>query len=181
MSIYNYNYKDINGKDVYLEDFKGKTLMIVNIASKCGFTPQLEDLQRLYLKYKDSGLEIIGFPSNEYLEQSPGSNNDLQTFCKLNYGVTFNLSEKIEVKGVNAHPLFTYLTANCPFMGFDENNFNDKILKSIISEKYPENLVGSSIKWNFTKFLISKNGGAIKRYEPRIEPMDMEDDIKAYL
>lgn len=181
MSIYNYNYKSIDGKDVSLEDFKGKTLLLVNIASKCGFTPQLEDLQKLYLKYKDSGLEIIGFPSNEYLEQSPGSNNELQNFCKLNYGVTFNLSEKIEVKGRNAHPIFSYLTESCPFEGFDESNFNDKMLKSIISEKYPENLIGSGIKWNFTKFLVSKGGNSIKRYEPKVDPMEMEEDIKSFL
>lgn len=181
MSIYNYSYKSIDGKDVSLEEFKGKALIIVNIASKCGFTPQLEDLQELYLKYKENGLEIIGFPSNEYLEQSPENNNELENFCKLNYGVTFNLSEKTNVKGVNANPLFSYLTETCPFEGFDENNFNDKMLKSIISEKYPENLIDSSIKWNFTKFLVSKDGKTIKRYEPKIEPMEMEEDIKKFL
>lgn len=181
MSIYNYGYKSIDGQEVALEKFKGKTLLLVNIASKCAYTPQLEDLQKLYLKYKYMGLEIIGFPSNEFAEQSPGSNNELQNFCKVNYGVTFNLSEKIEVKGRNSHPIFSYLTETCSFKGFNENNFNDKILKAMISEKYPENLLGSSVKWNFTKFLISKGGNSIKRFEPSIYPMDMEEEIRSFL
>lgn len=181
MSIYNYSYKSIDGQEVSLENFKGKTLLLVNIASKCAYTPQLEDLQKLYSEYKYMGLEIIGFPSNEFAEQSPGSNNDLQSFCKVNYGVTFNLSEKIEVKGRNAHPIFSYLTEMCDFKGFDENNFNDKILKAMISEKAPGNLVGDSVKWNFTKFLISKGGNSIKRFEPSIYPMDMEEEIRSFL
>lgn len=181
MNIYDYKFINIDGKDLSLEDYKGKALLIVNIASKCGFTPQLEDLQKIYNEYNSQGLEIIGFPCNQFKEQSPGSNSDLNNFCKLNYGVTFTLSEKIDVKGINAHPLFTYLVGQAPFNGFDMNNFSDKLIHSIITESSPESLVDNSVKWNFTKFLIGKDGTVLNRFEPRIEPLDILPDIKEAL
>lgn len=181
MSIYDYKYESIDGKEVSFEEYKNKPLIVVNIASKCGFTPQLEDLQKIYLKYKEQGLEIVGFPCNQFMEQSPESNSDFQNICKLNYGVTFKLSEKVDVRGAEAHPLFSYLTSECKFEGFDENNINDKMLKSIISEKYTENLVGDAVKWNFTKFLVNKDGNVVKRYEPKVGPMDMVEDIEKLL
>lgn len=181
MNIYDYKYQSIDGKEVSFEEYENKPLIIVNIASKCGFTPQLEDLQKIYLKYKEQGLEIVGFPCNQFMEQSPEGNSDLQKFCKLNYGVTFKLSEKVDVRGAEAHPLFSYLISQCGFEGFDNNNLNDKMLKSIISEKYPENLVGDAVKWNFTKFLVDKEGNVIRRYEPKVEPMDMVQDIEKLL
>lgn len=181
MDIYNYKFKDIDGNTVSLEEYKGKTLLIVNIASKCGFTPQLEDLQKIYIKYREQGLEILGFPCNQFAEQSPGSNSDLNTFCKLNYGVTFKLSEKIDVRGSNAEEIFTHLTTACPFKGFNKDNISDKIIYSVIKEKTPEHLVGDSIKWNFTKFLVDKEGNAIKRFEPSVEPLDMVEDIEKIL
>ncbi len=181
MNIYDYKYKEISGKEVLLEDYRNKAMVIVNIASKCGFTPQLEDLQKIYEKYKEQGLEIIGFPCNQFSEQSPGSNSDLNTFCKRNYGVTFNLSEKIDVRGSNSHPLFNYLTEKCPFKGFNKENITEKMLYSITEENYPEYLVGDSIKWNFTKFLVDKNGNVVKRYESHIEPLDMIKDIEELL
>ena len=173
--------KDISGKERSLEEFKGKVLLIVNIASKCGFTPQLEGLQKIYDEYKNQGLEIIGFPCNQFDNQTPENNNDLNKFCQLNYGVNFNLSEKIDVRGENADPIFTYLVNECPFKGFDKDNATDKLLYSITQENYPEYLIGNSIKWNFTKFLIDKEGKVINRYESRIEPIDIAKDIKGLL
>ena len=181
MSVYDYKFKTVDGEDNSLENYKGKALLIVNIASKCGFTPQLEDLQKIYDKYKDRGFEIIGFPCNQFANQAPGSNSELSDFCKLNYGVTFKLSEKIEVRGSNADPFFTYLTSKCPFKGFNQDNPSDRIVYSVLKERSPEYLVGDSIKWNFTKFLIDKDGNPVKRFEPSVEPSDIVDDIENLL
>lgn len=181
MSIYNYKFKDISGKEVSLEEYKGKVLLIVNIASKCGFTPQLEGLQKLYDEYKNKGFEIIGFPCNQFDNQTPENNSDLNKFCQLNYGVNFSLSEKVDVRGEKADPIFSYLVSKCPFKGFDKENVTDKLLYSITEENYPEYLIGDSIKWNFTKFLIDKEGKVINRYESRIEPLDIAKDIKGLL
>lgn len=181
MNIYDYKFIDINGKEVSLEEYNNKVLLIVNIASKCGFTPQLEDLEKLYKKYNDYGFEILGFPCDQFANQAPGSNADLNNFCKLNYGVTFKLSEKVEVRGGDTHPIFNYLISKCPFEGFDKENISSRMIYSVLEENYPEYLVGDSIKWNFTKFLIDRNGNAIKRFEPSVEPMDMVEDIEKTL
>ncbi|NLM35269.1 MAG: glutathione peroxidase [Clostridiales bacterium] len=181
MSIYDFTVKDISGNDVSLANYKGKVLIIANTASKCGFTPQYKDLQKLYEKYKDEGLEILGFPCNQFDGQEPGSNTEIKTFCEVNYGVTFKIFDKIDVNGANADPLFKYLVAQAPFKGFDKSSPMGKLLYSVIAEKYPENLVGDAIKWNFTKFLISKDGKYIKRFEPTTDPLDMEDEIKKLL
>lgn len=178
MNIYDYKFIDIDGKEVALKDYKGKVILIINIASKCGFTPQLEDLEKVYQKYNKDGLEVIGFPCNQFLSQSPENNHDLNKFCKLNYGVTFKLSEKVEVNGVNAHPVFEYLTKAFPFKGFNKENSSVKIVYSVLEEHYPEYLVGDSVKWNFTKFLIDREGNPVKRYEPDVEPMEMIGDIE---
>ncbi|WP_139906139.1 glutathione peroxidase [Clostridium thermarum] len=181
MSIYDFSAKTIEGQEVSLENFKGKVLIIANTASKCGFTPQYADLQKLYEKYKDQGLEILAFPCNQFGEQEPGSNSEVKTFCQINYGVDFQVFEKVDVKGAEAHPLFKYLTVEAPFKGFDKSTPMGKILYNVLSEKYPENLVGDSIKWNFTKFLIDREGKVVKRFEPTSEPFDMEEDIKKLL
>lgn len=181
MNIYDFSARDISGREVSLDNYKGKVLLIANTASKCGFTPQYKDLQKLYEKYKNQGLEIVGFPCNQFDGQEPGSNDEVKTFCEVNYGVTFKIFEKIDVNGVDAHPIFKYLVAQAPFEGFDKTTPMGKILYSVISEKYPENLVGDAIKWNFTKFLISRDGQYIRRYEPTTDPLDMEEDIKKLL
>lgn len=181
MNIYDYKFTDINKHAASFENYQGKVLLIVNIASKCGFTPQLEDLQKIYEDYKDKGFEIIGFPSNQFDNQSPGNDRDMSNFCKLNYGVTFKLSEKTDVRGINEHPVFSYLTKECPFEGFDQNKIQDKMIYSITEERYPEYLINDSIKWNFTKFLIDRNGQPVKRYEPAVEPLDILEDIKSLL
>lgn len=181
MSIYNFKAKTIEGKDVSLEEYKGKVLIIVNTASKCGFTPQYEGLEEIYKKYKSQGLEILGFPSNQFAEQEPGSNDEVKNFCQINYGVSFQLFEKTEVRGDNADPLFKYLTEEASFRGLDLNHPIGKTLNEVLEKQFPEYLEGNSIKWNFTKFLIDRNGKIIKRFEPTTEPKDMIPDIEKLL
>ena len=157
MDLYNFSVKDKNGKDISLEEYKGKVLVIVNTASKCGLTPQFKDLEELYKKYNKDGLEILGFPSNQFANQDPASNEEIQEFCQLNYGVTFKIFSKIDVNGSNAHPLYNFL------------------------KKEKKGLFGSAIKWNFTKFVIDKNGNVIQRFAPKDSPLKMENLIKNLL
>ena len=181
MNLYNFELNSIEGKKVSLADYKGRVLIIVNTASKCGFTPQYEELQALYQKYQEQGLDILGFPSNQFAEQEPGSNAEVQNFCQINYGVTFPLFEKIDVRGKEAHPLFHYLTQKAPFKGFDLNHPIGERLQGILQEKFPEILAGDDIKWNFTKFLIDRHGNVAGRYEPTTSPLSMEKDIEKLL
>ncbi|QMS85081.1 glutathione peroxidase [Candidatus Xianfuyuplasma coldseepsis] len=157
MSIYDYDVLDAAGNTVSLSTFKDKVLVIVNVASKCGFTPQYEDLQALYEEYNDKGFEILGFPSNQFMNQEPGTNDEIQSFCKLNYGVSFPVLAKIDVNGENENPLYTYL------------------------KQEGKGLLGSKIKWNFTKFLIDRKGNVVKRYAPNVNPMKMKADIENIL
>jgi glutathione peroxidase len=154
-----YDFKALNnkGEEVDFKQFEGKVLMIVNTASKCGFTPQYDGLEELYQRYKDLGLVIIGFPCDQFAHQEPGSNEEIAEFCRLNHGVTFPLMAKIDVNGDNAHPIYKYL------------------------KKAASGVFGGFIKWNFTKFLISRDGTVIKRYAPTIEPKRMEKDIQDML
>lgn len=181
MSIYDFKVNDIDGNEVSLDEYKGKVIIIVNTASKCGYTPQFQDLQSLYEKYENKGLVILGFPCNQFLGQEPGNNDEVKSFCLLNYGVTFPMFEKVDVRGLNAIPLFNFLTHQKPFEGFNLEKVQQKLLYSVISEKYPESLVDNSIKWNFTKFVIDRSGNIVNRFEPFIEPMDMEAAITKLL
>jgi glutathione peroxidase len=181
MSIYNFKFNSIDDEEISLKDFKGKVLLIVNTASKCGFTPQYEGLEELYKNYKNKGLEIIGFPSNQFAEQEPDENKEIKSFCMVNYGVTFPLSEKIEVRGEKADPLFEYLIEKAPFKGFDLSNEKAKNLSSFINAKLPELMDGDSIKWNFTKFLIDRTGNVIGRFEPTVEPSEIQCEIEKLL
>jgi glutathione peroxidase len=181
MSIYEFRLKSIEGKEISLTNYKGKVLLIVNTASKCGFTPQYEELQELYKIYRDQGLEILGFPSNQFAEQEPGSNAEVQNFCQINYGVTFPLFAKIDVRGSEAHPLFQYLTKEAPFQGFDLNHPIGEKLQGVLEEKFPEFLKGNDIKWNFTKFLVDSQGNVKGRYEPTATPLSMREDIERLL
>ncbi len=178
MSIYDFKVKNIDGEEISLEEYRGKVLLITNTASKCGFTPQYEGLEKIYEDYKDKGLEVLGFPCNQFAEQEPGSNSEVQNFCKLNYGVTFPLFEKIEVRGENAHPLFKYLTEKASFKGFDMKHPKAEGLHSFLKGNFPEYLEGDSIKWNFTKFLIDRNGNIVERFEPTTEPEDIIPEIE---
>lgn len=157
MSFYDFSAKGMNGKEVNMNNYKGKVVLIVNTASKCGLTPQFKGLEELYQEYKDSGLEILGFPCNQFANQDSGSNDKINEFCQLNYGVTFKMFEKIDVNGKNAHSLYKYLK-------------NES--KGVFSNK---------IKWNFTKFLIDANGNIIKRYAPTTSPLKLKSDIEKLL
>jgi glutathione peroxidase len=140
---------DIDGKEISLSSFNGKVLLIVNVASKCGYTPQYKDLQALYEKYKDNGLEILGFPCNDFGWQEPGTNEEIKQFCSMNYGVTFKLFDKVKITGKDKHKLYSALTDN-----------------DVTGTK--------NVKWNFEKFLISKNGDIVSRYASKVKPMDEE-------
>lgn len=157
MSFYDFSAKGMNGKEVNMNNYKGKVVLIVNTASKCGLTPQFKGLEELYQEYKDSGLEILGLPCNQFANQDSGSNDEINEFCQLNYGVTFKMFEKIDVNGENAHPLYKYLK-------------NES--KGVFSKE---------IKWNFTKFLIDTNGNVIKRYAPTTSPLKLKSDIEKLL
>lgn len=156
-SIYDYKVKNIQGEMESLEKFKGKPLVIVNTASKCGFTPQFEDLQKLYEEYQEQGLQILGFPSAQFNNQEFENQDETMEFCQLNYGVTFPIFAKVDVKGGNADPLFKYLAS---------------------SEK---GLLTEGIKWNFTKFLVDKEGNVVKRYAPQTSPKKIEEDLLTIL
>lgn len=181
MSIYDFTVKTSQGKEKSLADYKGKVLLIVNTASKCGFTPQFDDLQKLYLAYKDKGFEILGFSCNQFAAQDPGSNEEIQQFCRYNYGVTFQIFEKGDVRGETAQPLFQYLTKEKGFEGFDKEHPNAAVLEDVLKKNFPEYLEGDGIKWNFTKFLIDRDGTVIKRFEPTKVPSAIAEDIEALL
>lgn len=180
--IYDITVKDIDGSDVSLASYKGKVLLIVNVASKCGLTPQYEGLEALYLKYKDQGLEILAFPCNQFLEQEPGSNEEIQSFCSLNYNVTFPLFDKIDVNGENESPLYTYLKEQAPFQGYPEGTEEFAAMLDEIHQKTGTGFdQGNAIRWNFGKFLVSKDGQTILRFEPMVTPDMLEEAIQEML
>lgn len=178
MSIYSFQAKTIDGEEITLDKYKGKVLLVVNTASKCGFTPQYEGLEKLYEKYKDQGLEILGFPCNQFAEQEPGDNQAVKNFCQANYGVSFQIFEKTDVRGETAHPLFNYLTEEKPFEGFNMKHPIGETLYNALKTNMPTYLEGDSVKWNFTKFLVDRDGNVSERFEPTSEPLEMEEAIK---
>lgn len=180
--IYDITVKDMDGSDVSLANYKGKVLLIVNVASKCGLTPQYEGLEALYQKYKDQGLEILGFPCNQFLEQEPGTNEEIQSFCSLNYNVTFPLFDKIDVNGEAESPLYTYLKKQAPFQGYPEGSEEFATMLDEIHQKTGTGFdQGNAIRWNFGKFLVSKDGKTILRFEPMVTPDMMEEAIQEFL
>ena len=181
MSIYDFTVRDIRGNDVSLSDYKSKPVLIVNTASKCGFTPQYEGLEKLYQDYKGRGLVILGFPCNQFLAQDPGSDDEIEQFCKLNYGVTFPLFSKIDVNGPEADPLYNYLKEAAPFEGFELEKSTGRHIFDVVEKHYPEDLAGNGVKWNFTKFLVSKNGDTVQRFEPTVTPEELAPEIEKVL
>ena len=180
--IYDITVKDIDGSDVSLANYKDKVLLIVNVASKCGLTPQYEGLEALYQKYKDQGLEILGFPCNQFLGQEPGTNEEIQSFCSLNYNVTFPLFDKIDVNGEAESPLYTYLKKQAPFKGYPEGAEEFAAQLDQIHQKTGTGFdQGDAIRWNFGKFLVSKDGKTILRFEPMVTPDMMEEAIQKML
>jgi glutathione peroxidase len=157
-NVFDFSCQTPSGQDRPISDFNGKVLLVVNTASKCGFTPQFAGLEELYEKYRDQGLEVLGFPCNQFGKQDPGSNGEITEFCQLNYGVSFPMFGKVEVNGNGADPLFKHLKSEAPGA-----------------------LGTEAIKWNFTKFLIDTSGNVIKRYAPKTKPADIAADIEALL
>lgn len=156
-NIYQFKATSLQGQEINLESYKGKVVLVVNTASKCGFTPQFEGLEKLYKDYKDKGLLILGFPCNQFANQEPGSEKEISEFCHINYGVSFPMFSKINVNGENAHPIYKYL----------KNELRGTL--------------GRDIKWNFTKFLIDKDGNSYKRFAPTTKPEKLRKDIEKLL
>ena len=181
MNVYDFTVKTNRGVEKSLSEYKGEVLLIVNTASQCGFTPQFEELQKLYEQYKDKGLEILGFPCNQFAEQDPGTADEIQDFCRVNYGVTFQIFEKGDVRGETAQPLFKYLTEQKGFKGFDMNHPIAPVLVEALKANFPEFLEGDGIKWNFTKFLIDRQGNVVERFEPTTVPSAIAGDIEKLL
>jgi glutathione peroxidase len=180
-SIYDFQVNAINGQCVELSAYRGKVLLIVNTASKCGYARQFSGLQKLYETYRERGFEILGFPCNQFNEKEPGSNSDVREYCESSFGVTFALFEKMEVRGPSAHPLFGYLTQQLPFQGFNTKDPDGPKMKVFLQEKYPEIYAGDGIKWNFSKFLIDRNGHVNARFETTTEPSDLVPAIESLL
>jgi glutathione peroxidase len=157
MKIYDFKVETIEGLQTDLSKYKDKVLLIVNTATKCGYTPQLIGLEKLHKKYREKGFEVIGFPCNQFLKQAPGTNTEILTFCQHNYGVTFDIFGKLNVKGRKIHPLYKYLVKHSPIR------------------------IGKKVKWNFEKFLINRNGEIVGRYLPKVEPEYIDGDIKILL
>ncbi len=177
MNIYDFKVKTIEKEEVPISDYKGKVLLIVNTATGCGFTPQYEGLEVLYKKYKDRGFEILDFPCNQFLGQAPGTDEEIVSFCQLTYGTTFKTFSKIEVNGKNADPLFTYLKQAAPtgFESVEEMSVKDKLLN------LTHNILGNDIKWNFTKFLVDREGNVVSRFAPAFKPEDIDKHIAELL
>ncbi len=157
MKFYNFSARKMNGQEVNMNEYKDKVVLIVNTASKCGLTPQFKELETMYKEYNSRGLEILGFPCNQFANQDSGNNEEIHEFCLLNYGVTFTMFEKIDVNGENAHPLYKYL------------------------KNQTKSIFGTKIKWNFTKFLVDRNGNVVKRYAPTVSPLKIKGDIEDLL
>ncbi len=157
-SIYDFDCETIKGEKKSLSDYQGKTLLIVNTASKCGFTPQFDGLEKLYKNYAEQGLEILGFPCNQFGHQDPGANDSISEFCSLNYGVSFDMFAKVDVNGSSAIPLYNHLKEHAP---------------GVLGSK--------GIKWNFTKFLVNSEGEVIKRFAPAVSPKALEKEVVALL
>ena len=176
-----YSLKALNNKGVEVDfsQYEGKVLLIVNTASKCGFTPQYDGLEELYQKYKDRGLVVIGFPCDQFAGQEPGSNEEIEEFCRLNHGVTFPLMSKTDVNGPNESPVFTYLKSVAPTEEYHglKAKATQKMLKGMSKSVEKD----SDILWNFTKFLVSKDGRTVKRFAPVAEPSSFEKDVEAML
>lgn len=181
MNIYGFTAKDMKGNMVSLKDYEGKVLLIVNTATACGFTPQYEALESLYKKYKEQGLVILDFPCNQFKNQAPGTDEEIASFCSLNYGVSFPQFSKIEVNGDEAHELYKYLKEQKGFAGFDPEHKLAPVLDKMLSEDNPDYKSLPDIKWNFTKFLIDRQGNVVRRFEPTTDMAVVEKSVQELL
>jgi glutathione peroxidase len=179
-TIYDFKAESNSGGEVNFADYKGKVLLIVNTASKCGFTPQYDGLEKLYQKYKDQGLVVIGFPCDQFGHQEPGTDGEIEEFCRLNYGVTFPLMAKSDVNGENANEVFKWLYAEKPFAGFGDSD-TGKFMDGMLSRNDPDYASNPDIKWNFTKFLLDRKGRVAARFEPVVTPEELDAQIQELL
>ena len=175
--IYKFQVKNDAGQDVSLSSYKGKVLLIVNTATRCGFTPQYEELEALHKKYHAAGLEILDFPCNQFGQQAPGTIAEIHQFCTANYDIQFTQFDKIDVNGENESPLYTYLKAQKGFGGFDLNDQRGKMMDQMLKRGDADYTKKSSIKWNFTKFLVARDGTVVKRFEPTESMASVEAEI----
>ena len=180
-SIYDFTVKDDVGQDVSLSQYKGKVLLIVNTATRCGFTPQYEELEALYEQLRAQGFEILDFPCNQFGEQAPGTIAEIHEFCTANFDIQFPQFDKIDVNGADEAPLYTYLKSQQGFAGFDLNDRLGKLLDEMMRKQDADYDKKSSIKWNFTKFLVDRNGNVVKRYEPTDKIENISKDITSLL
>ena len=178
-SVYDFKVADLEENTVSLDAYKGKVLLIVNTATKCGFTPQYKELQEISDKYHAQGFEVLDFPCNQFGEQAPGSNEEIHKFCTDNYETTFPQFSKIDVNGENESPLFTFLKAKQGFKGFPGER--GQMMEQMMARRDPDFAKKSDIKWNFTKFLVNKNGEVIARFEPTMDMAKVEAQVKAQL
>ena len=180
-TVYEFTVKDRKGNDVSLKEYANEVLLIVNTATKCGFTPQYEELEALYKKYHAQGFEILDFPCNQFGQQAPGTDESIHEFCKLNYGTEFPQFKKIKVNGDEAAPLYKFLKEQKGFAGWDESHPIYPILDKMLSEADPNYKENAEIKWNFTKFLIDREGNVVERFEPTTTPEEIAPAIEKLL
>ncbi len=179
-TIYDFSAETNSGEQLNFSQYKGDVLLIVNTASKCGFTPQYDGLEALYQKYAPEGFVVIGFPCDQFGHQEPGSNEEIEEFCRVNHGVTFPLMAKSDVNGENANEVFKWLYSEKPFSGFGDSD-TGKFMDRMLSKNDPDYASNPDIKWNFTKFLIDRKGRVVARFEPVVTPMELESEIEALL
>jgi glutathione peroxidase len=180
MNVYDFSAKTIEGKDAKLDSYKGKWMLVVNVASKCGLTPQYAGLESLYEKYKDKNFTMLGFPCDQFGNQEPGTEAEIQQFCSLNYGVTFPLFSKIEVNGEQAHPLYKYMRKEQPGLVSEEAIKGNRLFEHL-AKSNPASLKGDVVRWNFTKFLVDPTGKVVKRYEPDVTPDLIDRDVAKFV
>jgi glutathione peroxidase len=180
-TVFDFSVKDRKGKDVALKEYANEVLLIVNTATKCGFTPQYEELEKLYEKYHSQGFEILDFPCNQFGQQAPGTDESIHQFCKLNYGTEFPRFKKIKVNGDDADPLYKFLKEQRGFAGWDMNHPLTPILDELLSKEDPNYKDSADIKWNFTKFLTNKLGMVVARFEPTEKMENIAEKIEELL
>ena len=179
--IYKITVKDGEGQEVKMKQYKGKVLLIVNTATRCGFTPQYTELENIYEKFHGQGFEILDFPCNQFGQQAPGTNAEIHNFCTANFNIQFEQFDKIDVNGPEASPLFTFLKSQQGFSGFDTNDRRGKAMHEMMLKRDKDYAQKSDIKWNFTKFLVDRKGRVVKRFEPTDKMEDVEQWIQKYL
>jgi len=179
MSIYELKAKNGKGEEISFEQYRGKVLLVVNTATGCGFTPQYEGLEKMYKEYHDQGFEILDFPCNQFGNQAPGSDEEIHEFCTLKYNTTFGQFAKVDVNGENESEVWKYLKSQKGFEGFP--GLKGKILIPVVKAMDPDYKNNSNIKWNFTKFLVDREGNVVERFEPTVEPKQIEEKVKELL